>query len=155
MLRKNWAWPVHPCRSTDFTMSDFADYRSCAMISMRPNQTMKPTPKVLTHSLPLISTCRFAHLCRSCPRGSIRERLAPWQCNFSVLVTTASTSSRFPVSLVRFASSRSRTVFTKTESSASLGALAVLGTSRRKVRSLRTVPAVLFFNDSRGLSFWR
>ena len=28
----------------------------------------------LTHVLPLISTCRFAHLCRSRPRGSI---LAP------------------------------------------------------------------------------
>jgi hypothetical protein len=24
-------------------MSDFADYRSCAMISMRPNQSLQPT----------------------------------------------------------------------------------------------------------------
>jgi hypothetical protein len=38
---------------------------------------------------------------------------------------------------------RSRTVFTKTESPASLDALGLLGTSRRRVRSLRTVPAVL------------
>ena len=41
------------------------------------NQSMKPTPKVLTHSLPLISTCRFAHLCRSCPHDSIREQAGP------------------------------------------------------------------------------
>src|SRR4051812_38128515 len=34
----------------------------------------KTTPNALTHSLPLISTCRFAHLCRSRPRGSIREQ---------------------------------------------------------------------------------
>jgi hypothetical protein len=37
----------------------------------------------------------------------------------------------------------SRTVFTKTEAPASLDALVVLDTSRRRVRSLRTVPAVL------------
>jgi hypothetical protein len=44
----------------------------------------------------------------------------------------------------------STSVFTKTDSSASLGALAMLGTSRRKIRSLRTVPAVLLApaNDS-------
>jgi len=33
------------------------------------------TPKALTHELQLISTSRFAHLCRSRPRGSIRERV--------------------------------------------------------------------------------
>jgi hypothetical protein len=44
----------------------------------------------------------------------------------------------------------SRTVFTKTESSASPGALLVLGTSRRKVRVLRTAPAVLFENAGSG-----
>jgi hypothetical protein len=49
-------------------------------------------------------------------------------------------------------SSRSRTLFTKIASPGSLGALAVLGTSHRRVRVLRTVPAVLFSNDSRGLS---
>jgi hypothetical protein len=43
-----------------------------------PNQSMKPTSKVLTYSLPLISTCRFAHLCRSRPRGSIREQAGPF-----------------------------------------------------------------------------
>jgi hypothetical protein len=32
---------------------------------------MKPTPKGLTYALPLIPTCRFAHLCRSLPSGSI------------------------------------------------------------------------------------
>src|SRR5437660_12412862 len=32
------------------------------------------TPKALTHALPLISTSRFAHLCRSRPRGSVREQ---------------------------------------------------------------------------------
>ena len=32
------------------------------------------TPKALTHELQLISTSRFAHLCRSRPRGSIREQ---------------------------------------------------------------------------------
>jgi hypothetical protein len=42
-----------------------------------PNQTMKPTPKALTHSFPLNSTYRFAHLCRSRPRGSIREQAGP------------------------------------------------------------------------------
>jgi hypothetical protein len=50
---------------------------------------------------------------------------APLRSNFSVFAITPSTSSRFPASLVRFASSRSRT------------------------------PAVLFFNDSRGLSLSR
>src|SRR5947208_10185952 len=30
--------------------------------------------KVLTHVLPLTSTSRFAHLCRSRPRGSVREQ---------------------------------------------------------------------------------
>ncbi len=39
---------------------------------------MKPTPKVLTYSLPLISTCRFADLCRSRPHGSIREQTGPF-----------------------------------------------------------------------------
>ncbi len=48
-------------------------------------------------------------------------------------------SGPVPATLVGFASSRSRTVFTKTEALASLDALAVLGTSRRKVRVLRTV----------------
>ena len=38
---------------------------------------MKPTPKTLTHSLPLVSTSRFAHLCRSRPRGSIRKQAGP------------------------------------------------------------------------------
>jgi hypothetical protein len=38
---------------------------------------MKPTPKALTHSLPLVSTSRFAHLCRSRPRGSIRKQAGP------------------------------------------------------------------------------
>jgi hypothetical protein len=38
---------------------------------------MKRTPKALTHSLPLTSTCRFVHLCRSRPRGSIREQAGP------------------------------------------------------------------------------
>ena len=47
---------------------------------------------------------------------------APLQCVFRVFATTPSTSSRFPASLVRFASSRSPT------------------------------PAVLLFNDSHGLS---
>src|SRR5437762_9726265 len=32
------------------------------------------TPKALTHELQLISTSRFAHLCRSRPRSSIREQ---------------------------------------------------------------------------------
>ena len=57
-------------------------------------------------------------------------------------------SSKAPASLVRLAHSRSRTVSTKTVSSATLGALAVLDTSCRKVRALRTVPAVLLFNGS-------
>jgi hypothetical protein len=39
-----------------------------------PADALLGTPKVLTHSLPLISTCRFAHLCRSRPRGSVREQ---------------------------------------------------------------------------------
>ena len=34
---------------------------------------VETTPKCLTHALPLVSTCRFAHLCRSRPRGSVRE----------------------------------------------------------------------------------
>jgi hypothetical protein len=42
------------------------------------HQSMKPTPRVLTYSLPLISTCRFAHLCRSRPCGSIREQAGPF-----------------------------------------------------------------------------
>ena len=41
------------------------------------NQSLEPIPKALTQSLPLISTCRFAHLCRSRPRGSIREQAGP------------------------------------------------------------------------------
>src|SRR5206468_2534042 len=32
------------------------------------------TPKTLTHELQLISTSRFAHLCRPCPRVSTREQ---------------------------------------------------------------------------------
>jgi hypothetical protein len=50
---------------------------------------------------------------------------SPLRENFSVFATTPSTSSRFPASLVRFASSRSHT------------------------------PAVLFFNDSRGSPLFR
>jgi hypothetical protein len=50
---------------------------------------------------------------------------APHRNKFSVFATTPSTSSRFPASLVRFVSSRSHT------------------------------PAVLFFNDTRGLSLSR
>src|SRR5205814_8961267 len=33
------------------------------------------TPKALTYELQLISISRFAHLCRSRPRGSIREQV--------------------------------------------------------------------------------
>jgi len=73
----------------------------------------------------------------------------------SMFATTPSTSSRFPVTLVRIESSRSNTLFTKIAAPGSLGALAVLGTSRRRVRVLRTVPAMLFFNDCRGLSLSR
>jgi len=76
---------------------------------------------------------------------------APLRCKFSMLATTRSTSSRLPATLVRFVSPRSHTLFTKIASPGSLGALAVRGTSRRIVRVLRTVPAVLLFNDSRGL----
>ena len=42
-----------------------------------------------------------------------------------------------------FPSATPRTVFTKTALPASLDALALLGTSRRRVRILRTIPAVL------------
>jgi hypothetical protein len=34
------------------------------------------TPNALTHSLPLVSASRLAHLCRSRPRGSVREQAA-------------------------------------------------------------------------------
>jgi hypothetical protein len=83
------------------------------------------------------------------------EPTTPPRNKSTVIGTTPSISSRCPASLVRFAFARSRTVFTKTESSASPGALLVLGTSRRKVRVLRTAPALLFFNASRGLSLSR
>jgi pimeloyl-ACP methyl ester carboxylesterase len=53
----------------------------------RPNQAMQPTPKALTHSFPLISICRVAHLCRSRFRGSIHERASPLRCTFGVLAT--------------------------------------------------------------------
>ena len=61
------------------------------------------------------------------PNGSNQSTkpTAPLRNEPSVFGTTPSTSSRFPASLVRFSSSRSRT------------------------------PAVLFFNDSRGLSLSR
>jgi hypothetical protein len=44
---------------------------------MGSNQSLEPTPKELTHSLPLISTFRFAHPCRSRARGSFREQAGP------------------------------------------------------------------------------
>ena len=92
------------------------------IVGERPNHSMERTPKAfastlapfrnkLTHSLPLIRPSARPSMSRRFPR-------AP----FSVFATTPSTPSRFPASLVRFASSRSRT------------------------------PAVLFFNDSHGLS---
>ena len=65
------------------------------------NQSMKPTPKA------------FA------------SRLAPFRNAFSVFATTPWISSRCPATLVRFASSRSRT------------------------------PAVMLFNANRGLSLSR
>jgi len=42
-----------------------------------PKQSMKATPKELTQSLPLVSTFRFAHLCRSRPAAPFTSRLAP------------------------------------------------------------------------------
>jgi len=59
------------------------------------------------------------------PSNQTMKPTAPFRKNFSVFATTPSTSSRLPASLVRFASSRSRT------------------------------PAVLLFNDCRGLSLSR
>jgi hypothetical protein len=63
--------------------------------------------------------------------GSVNHRprltLAPW----------------IPFQAPGFPSATPRTVFTKTALPASLDALALLGTSRRKVRILRTIPAVL------------
>jgi hypothetical protein len=50
---------------------------------------MKTTPKALTHSLPLISTCRFAYPCLSRPSGSIREQAAQLRNKFSVFTTTS------------------------------------------------------------------
>src|SRR5436189_5762514 len=43
------------------------------------------------------------------PSNQSMKPTAPLRCDFSVFATTPSTSSRFPASLVRFASSRSRT----------------------------------------------
>src|SRR5438874_10215345 len=38
-------------------------------------RNLRVTPrKTFTHSIPLVSTSRFAHLCRPRPRGSIREQ---------------------------------------------------------------------------------
>src|SRR5439155_22421934 len=43
------------------------------------------TPKLLTRLLPLTSTSRFAHLCRSRPRGPVREQAgAPGQLLFDL-----------------------------------------------------------------------
>jgi hypothetical protein len=91
---------------------------------------------------------------------SLRAKLATsWISSRLPAYAPASASILFPSfwfaaerhdSLVRFTPSRSRTVFTKTDSPASLGALGALGTSRRIVRSLRTAPAVLLFNGSGG-----
>jgi hypothetical protein len=67
----------------------------------RSNQTMKPTAPFrnkLTRSLPLTRPS-------ACPSMSLRFPQAP----FGVLATRPSTSSRFPATLVRFSSSRSRT----------------------------------------------
>ena len=44
-----------------------------------PNEFPNPaadTPKAFTRALPRISTCRFTHLCRSRPLGSIPEQAA-------------------------------------------------------------------------------
>jgi hypothetical protein len=88
----------------------------------------QPTPKLFASRPP----ARVQPQCSMTNKPSRQSRLAlTW------------ISSKLPASLARFTSSRSRTVFSKTESPASLGTLAVLGTSRRKVRSLRTAPAVL------------
>jgi hypothetical protein len=46
-------------------MSDFADYRSCAMISMRPNQSMKPTTPLRNNfSVFAMTPCRGSSLSR-------------------------------------------------------------------------------------------
>jgi hypothetical protein len=64
-VKKKLGLAVNPCRSTDFTMSDFADYRSCAMISMRPNQSMKPTaPLQYNFSVFATTLCRGLSLSR-------------------------------------------------------------------------------------------
>jgi hypothetical protein len=115
--RFSWSALSLSCHSTDFMMSDFGSCKGSVMTPIRPNQSMKPTAPFrnkLTHSLPLFRPS-------ACPSMSHCFPRAP----FSVFAMTPSTSSRFPASLVRFMSSRSRT------------------------------PAVLFFNDSRGLSLSR
>jgi hypothetical protein len=48
-----------------------------------PKQSMKATPKELTQSLPLVSTFRFAHLCRSRPAAPFTSRLAPLRCKLT------------------------------------------------------------------------
>ena len=77
---------------------------------------------------------------------------APCRNKFSVIVTTPSTSSRFPAFLVRFGYPPSRTP-----------AVFYLGTSRvHSTVALTVLPAMSFvplipllFNDSRGLSLSR
>jgi len=48
-----------------------------------PKQSMKATPKELTQSLPLVSTFRFAHLCRSRPAAPFTSRLALLRCKLT------------------------------------------------------------------------
>ena len=78
--------PEHSVTKQDASsdMTRVIEYISTA-IHLKPNQTMKPTPK------------------------GFASRLAPLRNEFSVFATTPWISSRCPATLVRFASARSRT----------------------------------------------
>ena len=70
---------------------------------------MKPTPKALTQSLPLLSAFGSPTYVARIPAAPFASWLVPFRNEFSVFAITPSTSSRFPATLVRFTSSRSRT----------------------------------------------
>jgi hypothetical protein len=108
---------------------------------------MKPTPKALTHSLPLVSTSRFAHLCRSRPRGSIRKQAGPTAKQLQRICHDALISSRCPASLVRLKLVRCPHSLAPT-----LVAYLLCRLARRSIRQGSRTPAVILFNTSHGLS---
>src|SRR5436190_7667689 len=57
---------------------------------------MKPTPKELTHSLPLVSAFGLPIYVARVPAAPFASRLSPFRNKSSVFATTPSTSFRFP-----------------------------------------------------------